>query len=306
MAQNPFLSSPYDQLNDSESKYALPGINQEQTDARKPSASDNYLPPAEYRPVFETAAKEYNVPVNVLMALGHQESRYNANAIGQPTQWGRAKGMMQYLDSTAKGMGINPLDPFEAIPAAAKQIRERLDKGYSMEDAVKEHFAGPDRKLWGEKTKAYGQEVMSKVGKIGEMLGTSSATPAQTRGVIDTMNDQEPGRYRAPTQEELDAFEKSQTPDAKPTQAETDSKGFLDRAGDALSGGYNNMVQSLSTAKFALAGGDSAELAKNLASKFAEQQNKPKTTGAPRPIRRWRSARHRPMRSGSAGRGSVI
>ena len=279
MAQNPFLSSPYDQLNDSDSKYALPGINQEQTDARKPSASDNYLPPAEYRPVFETAAKEYNVPVNVLMAIGHQESRYNANAIGQPTQWGRAKGMMQYLDSTAKGMGINPLDPFEAIPAAAKQIRERLDKGYSMEDAVKEHFAGPDRKLWGEKTKAYGQEVMSKVGKIGDMLGTSSATPAQTRGVIDTMNDQEPGRYRAPTQEEIEAFEKSQTPDAKPTQAETDSKGFLDRAGDALSGGYNNMVQSLSTAKFALAGGDSAELAKNLASKFAEQQNKPKTTG---------------------------
>lgn len=209
MAQNPFLSSPFEQLNDNASeKYALPKAEQPRQSS---SASDNYLPPAEIRPVFEAAAKEFNVPVNVLMALGHQESRYNAAAVGQPTQWGRAKGMMQYLDSTAKGMGINPFDPAEAIPAAAKQIRERLDKGYSMEDAVKEHFSGPDRKLWGEKTKAYGQEVMAKVGRIGDMLGTSSATPAQTRGVIDTMNDQEPGRYRAPTAEELEAFEIAQT-----------------------------------------------------------------------------------------------
>lgn len=281
MAQNPFLSSPYEQLGENSSdKFALPGVKQEQPAPVKAPKTENYLPPAEYQPVFESAAKAFGVPVNVLMALGHQESRYNASAIGQPTEWGRAKGMMQYLDGTARWLGINPFDPYEAIPAAAKQLRERLDKGYSMEDAVKEHFAGPDRKLWGKKTEAYGREVMEKVGKIGDMLGMPSVSAGQARSVVDTLNEEEPGRYRAPTQAELEAYEKSQQPQAtKPTQAEVDSKGFFDRAGDAASSGYKGMVQNLATAKFALAGGDSSELAKNLAEKFAEQNNKPKTTG---------------------------
>ena len=140
-------------------------------DTRQPSRSSNLLPPPDLQPIFEQAARRYNVPVNVLMAIGHQESSYNAQAVGPETKWGRARGMMQYLDSTAKGMGINPFVPEQAVGAAAKQIRERLDKGYSIEDAVKEHFAGPNRKLWGPKTAAYGTEVMGKVAQINELLG---------------------------------------------------------------------------------------------------------------------------------------
>ena len=282
MAQNPFLTSPFEQLTETldSNKYALPKT---EPDSRNP-ASDNYMPPAEVKPIFESAAREFNVPVNVLMALGHQESRYNSNAIGQPTQWGRAKGMMQYIDSTAKGMGINPFDPNEAIPAAAKQIRERLDKGYSMEDAVKEHFAGPDRKLWGEKTNAYGREVMEKVGRIGAQFGGSSPAD-QGSDIFTTLNKEEPGRYRAPTAEELqildrvaaeeDAFNKN----AAAQQKKADDRGFFDRAGEAVTGGYSNMLQSLDTAKFAVAGGDSSALAKSLATKFEAELGKRKTTG---------------------------
>lgn len=131
-----------------------------------PGVSKSLAPPPEYRPIFENTARKYNVPVNILMALGHQESRYNPNARGPMTQWGDAHGMMQYLGATAKNLGINPYDPEQAIDAAARQIRERLDKGYSMEDAVKEHFAGPNRKLWGAKTRAYGSEVLAKARAI--------------------------------------------------------------------------------------------------------------------------------------------
>jgi N12 class adenine-specific DNA methylase len=282
VAQTPFLTSPFEQLTETldSNQYALPKA---EPDSRKP-ASDNYMPPAEVKPIFETAAREFNVPVNVLMALGHQESRYNPNAIGPTTQWGRAKGLMQYLDSTAKGMGINPFDPNEAIPAAAKQIRERLDKGYSMEDAVKEHFAGPDRKLWGEKTNAYGREVMEKVGRIGAQFGGSSPA-AQGSDIFATLNKEEPGRYRAPTAEELavldrvaaeeDAWNKNNAAQQK----KADDRGFFDRAGEAVTGGYSNMLQSLDTAKFAVAGGDSAALAKSLATKFEAELGKRKTTG---------------------------
>lgn len=127
------------------------------------------LPPA-MKPVFEAAAVRHGVPVNVLMALAEQESRYNPAAVGVPTQWGRAKGVMQYLDSTAQGLGINPYDTNAAIDAAAKQLRERLNKGYSMADAVREHFAGPDRSKWGAKTAAYGVEVLGRAARLKDML----------------------------------------------------------------------------------------------------------------------------------------
>lgn len=194
--KNPFSSSPFDNLLPGDTSSApLPGQaatkplelpqlgGQQQMDTRQPSASRSadLLPPPNLQPIFEKAARQYDVPVNVLMAIGHQESRYNAQAVGPETKWGRARGMMQYLDSTANGMGINPFDPDQSVGAAAKQIRERLDKGYSIEDAVKEHFAGPNRKLWGPKTAAYGAEVMGKVAQINELLGsqTSPDQPAQ-------------------------------------------------------------------------------------------------------------------------------
>jgi N12 class adenine-specific DNA methylase len=235
VAENkPFLQSIFEIKADDPDAYALPPLpgqapkKQEMPDAtkaetpeapadtRSPVKTDRYLPPETLRPVFDAAAKAFDVPVNVLMALGHQESRYNASAIGTQTQWGRAKGMMQYLDDTAKGLGINAFDPNEAIPAAAKQIRERLDKGYSMEDAVKEHFAGPDRKKWGEKTSAYGREVMEKVGRIGELIGTSVTGPEANQSALQKQLDtEEKGRYRVLTATEAEEIESNTNPTDK-------------------------------------------------------------------------------------------
>jgi hypothetical protein len=315
VAQNNFLQSPFDALATAteESIYSLPPLPGQKSstptqvsevprDTRAPAVEQpeepvagqpvkakpgQYLPPANLRPVFEAAAREFNVPVNVLMALGHQESRFNPAAIGPSTQWGRAKGMMQYLDSTASGLGINPFDPNQAVPAAARQLRERLDKGYSMEDAVKEHFAGPNRKLWGEKTAAYGREVMQKVGFIGEELG-AGAPPAAAADPLADMNKAEPGRYRVATPEEVAAFEKKQAAmteaervESAAQQKKNDDRGFGERASEALSSGTDNMVQSLNTSRFVMAGGDSQLLAKALADKFAagQERAKQKTTG---------------------------
>ena len=315
MAQNNFLQSPFDALATAteESIYSLPPLPGQKSstptqvsevprDTRAPAVEQpeepaagqpvkakpgQYLPPANLRPVFEAAAREFNVPVNVLMALGHQESRFNPAAIGPSTQWGRAKGMMQYLDSTASGLGINPFDPNQAVPAAARQLRERLDKGYSMEDAVKEHFAGPNRKLWGEKTAAYGREVMQKVGFIGEELG-AGAPPAAAADPLADMNKAEPGRYRVATPEEVAAFEKKQAAmteaervESAAQQKKNDDRGFGERTSEALSSGTDNMVQSLNTSRFVMAGGDSQLLAKALADKFAagQERAKQKTTG---------------------------
>lgn len=128
---------------------------------------------------FQAASQRYGVPVNVLMGLAQQESGFNPTALGSQTKWGRAKGLMQYLDSTAAGMNINPYDPAQSIDAAARQLKQRLDKGYSMIDAVREHFAGPDRKQWGAKTHTYGIEVMGRASKFGNIGGQQAQSQQQ-------------------------------------------------------------------------------------------------------------------------------
>lgn len=140
------------------------------------------MPPAELMPIFESASKKHGVPIESLIAMAHQESRFNANAVGPDTKWGTAKGMMQYLDSTSNSLGINPFDPAQAIDAAAMQMRQRLDSGDSLEDAIKNHHAGPNRKLWGEKTEAYGSDILGKMSALTAQRMTQTSIPAPSAG----------------------------------------------------------------------------------------------------------------------------
>ena len=162
-----------------------------------------------YLSAFTQAAQKYNVPINVLIGLAEQESRFKPTALGVQTEWGRAKGLMQYLDSTAAGMGINPYDPVQSIDAAARQLRQRLDKGYSMIDAAREHFAGPDRKKWGTKTHNYGIEVMQRAQKyqnIGAPAPSSQpAAPQQSQRSANP----DPSRYRPLSADEVKRIEQA-------------------------------------------------------------------------------------------------
>ena len=215
------------------------------TGKKKASAGfdDDYTPPAELRPLFEAAARKYNVPVNVLMALGHQESRYKPTAVGKiPTEWGRAKGIMQYIDPTARSLGINPFDPEQAVGAAARQLRERLDNGYSMEDAVKEHFAGTNRARWGKNTAAYGREVLGKAKRIAEMLYPFDQSPEEVarrdrqRTEIATA---EQYRKGVPQEDNLD------TALAAQQKASEENSGVLSDIGRNLKIGLNTAAQDV-------------------------------------------------------------
>lgn len=251
-----------------------------------------------FQPYFSAASTKYGVPVNVLMALAQQESSFNPTAVGQPTKYGRAKGLMQYIPSTAQAMGINPYDPVQSIDAAAKQLKTRLDKGYSMQEAISAHFGGDDRKQWGPKTRAYGIEVLGKAQRFFDGTGGNIAQPQgqqpiteglpasqavtspdlsalKERGTqIDTMlaqlNQDEPDRYRALTQEEVAQLQQQQpnqqpaqqqqqqltadTPemptldysDANATQAE--AKGIADKALDAVKDAGTLLTSGVNTA----------------------------------------------------------
>lgn len=168
------------------------------------------MPPPDLQPLFEEAAAEYGVPVNVLAGLAQQESTYRSDAVGVPTKWGRAKGMLQYIDPTANSLGIDPLDTQQSIRAAAKQMRERLDKGDSMQEAVMAHHGGDNRRQWGPKTRRYGNEVLSKADQIGKGLMEQGAAaepqapePYDLKAIQAELDAKEPGRYRVLDPEEV-------------------------------------------------------------------------------------------------------
>lgn len=220
MAKNPFVQSSQDHLSTIQGIYdrqfdrirgtppaaeGLPSLDQPQQQQSRQRQTGSLLAPDALRPMFEDAARKYNVPVNVLMAIAQQESSYNPNAVGQPTQWGRAMGIMQYIEPTAKALGINPFDPAQAIDAAARQFAERIAKGYTVEDAIMAHHGGDNRRQWGPKTQAYLDAVSGKARTIrGEyeplLAQMQEREAADRRGQQATQNnfsaDMDRDRYR--------------------------------------------------------------------------------------------------------------
>ena len=75
--------------------------------------------------IFQEAADKYEVPVELLKAIGKAESNFNAKAVSRVG----AQGVMQLMPATAKELGVT--DPFNAeqnIMGGAKYISRMLKK----------------------------------------------------------------------------------------------------------------------------------------------------------------------------------
>lgn len=73
--------------------------------------------------IFEEAARLYDVPLNLLKAMGKAESGFDANAVSPAG----AQGVMQLMPATARSLGVD--DPFDArsnIMGGAKYISQKL------------------------------------------------------------------------------------------------------------------------------------------------------------------------------------
>lgn len=73
--------------------------------------------------IFEEAARLYDVPLNLLKAMGKAESGFDADAVSPAG----AQGVMQLMPATAKSLGVE--DPFDArsnIMGGAKYISQKL------------------------------------------------------------------------------------------------------------------------------------------------------------------------------------
>ncbi|OWY39386.1 hypothetical protein CEK28_08690 [Xenophilus sp. AP218F] len=212
--------------------------------APEPQASP--MAPPKLRQIYDQAARDTGVPANVLMAMGYTESSHQTAAQGPTTKWGRAKGLMQYLDGTAANLGINPMDARDSIYAAANQIKERLAKGYTMRDAVMEHHAGPDRAQWGPKTEDYGKKVLRRAAELFDQYQQEQA--AQDAATVQR---REAGREQAAADKRAEYYQNPATrgianPTAQALAAQAAAKPATLPASEGLGVfGYGEQLRSL-------------------------------------------------------------
>lgn len=125
-----------------------------------------------------------NMTPDQLMAVAlfphvrNQESGGRVGVVGPQTPYGQAEGTMQILPSTGEGIAKNlgiPWRPdlMRGTSPDAAAYQDQLGLAYLQEaakatgnpqDALRYYHGGPNRRLWGPKTNAYAEAIMSKSG----------------------------------------------------------------------------------------------------------------------------------------------
>jgi peptidoglycan DL-endopeptidase CwlO len=103
------------------------------------AATGSALAGVPYANLFSQAASRYGVDASLLAAVASQESSFNSQAVSPAG----AQGLMQFMPATAKGLGVNALDPTLAINGAAKYLSSLTKQFGSTELALAAYNAGP-------------------------------------------------------------------------------------------------------------------------------------------------------------------
>jgi hypothetical protein len=105
-------------------------------DSAAPSAQLAAVP---YANLFSQAGARYGVDPSLLAAVASQESGFDARAVSPAG----AEGLMQFMPSTARGLGVNPSDPASSINGAARYLSGLQGQFGSTSLALAAYNAGP-------------------------------------------------------------------------------------------------------------------------------------------------------------------
>jgi len=106
---------------------------------RVPEVANACPVPAQYRHAFETAARDTDLPLAMLVAVGQVESNLQANARSSAG----ARGLLQVLPSTAVSLELDVDRSESNVLAGARYLRLLLDRFDSPDLALAAYNAGP-------------------------------------------------------------------------------------------------------------------------------------------------------------------
>jgi hypothetical protein len=91
-----------------------------------------------YADLFQRAGAKYGLAPALLAAVAKVESGYNPAAVSGAG----ALGLMQLMPGTARGLGVNALDPNQAVDGAARMLSSHLKQFGSLDLALAAYNAG--------------------------------------------------------------------------------------------------------------------------------------------------------------------
>ncbi len=155
------------------------------------AAAQTFVPPRPAAPpalrgFYEKSGQRHGVAPTLLERQGHVESGFNVHAIGAAGE----EGLAQFMPATSKALGINALNPEEAIEGQAAHVRELFDKYVSL--GVK----NPDRAAFA----AYnlGEPVFDKhLAANGGQMNEATLRPITQKYLLDILG---PARELQPGQ----------------------------------------------------------------------------------------------------------
>ncbi|MGY1885727.1 transglycosylase SLT domain-containing protein [Blastococcus sp. SYSU DS0753] len=103
------------------------------------AATASTLAGVPYADLFQRAASKHGVDASLLAAVAKQESGFNSSAVSPAG----AQGLMQFMPATARGLGVDALDPASAIDGAARYLSSLTKQFGSTELALAAYNSGP-------------------------------------------------------------------------------------------------------------------------------------------------------------------
>ena len=85
------------------------------------------------------AATKHGIPPGLFLRLVEQESGWNASAVSVKG----ALGLAQLMPATARGLGVDPLDPQDNLEGGARYLRAQFEAFGSWPLALAAYNAGP-------------------------------------------------------------------------------------------------------------------------------------------------------------------
>lgn len=95
--------------------------------------------PRRFRPAFEAAARDTNLPLALLVAVGQIES----NMRHEVRSHAGASGLLQVMPATAADLGLDAREPETNVLAGARYLRLLLHRFDSADLALAAYNAGP-------------------------------------------------------------------------------------------------------------------------------------------------------------------
>ena len=130
---------------------------------------------APYAQLFADAGARHGVDPKLLAAVAKVESNFNPGAVSPAG----AVGLMQIMPATARGLGVDPADPAQAVDGAARYLATQLRDFGDVGLALAAYNAGPGavRRFGGippyAETRSYVSKVLGQFDRTRLPIGVS-------------------------------------------------------------------------------------------------------------------------------------